>query len=84
MRLTFGDDVIVLDIIRLNAIMTATVDVPNSTSQSAVSNAMTLRGGRDKHSIGYYSNGTVENDKPRFGNDKLEKAESSWIIVEYQ
>lgn len=61
----------VLDIICPDAIITATVDTLNSTSQFAVCNIITHRRSPDGHSIGNDGNDTVEIDEPGFSIEKF-------------
>lgn len=59
MKLTPKDSVRVLDIIRLNAVMTATADTANRTFQSAVCNKATDCGNYDEHLTRNYVNDTI-------------------------
>lgn len=59
--------------------MTATVDILNSTSQLAVCNRIIESRSYDEHLIGNFANDAVEHDEHRFDKNKFEKkVTSSW------
>lgn len=79
MKLAPEQDVIVLDILRLEAMLTALVDTMNSTPQSTVCETFTQRGSLGKHLTKTYANGTVEVNESGFDKNIFKRnVKSAW------